>query len=164
VAAAVRREIREADPQLPLPEIGSLTGNRAAALAEPRFRMLLLGGFAAAALLLAVLGVYGLMAFAVAQRTREIGVRIALGAHAPRIFSLVLRQGMLLAGIGVLAGLAGALALTRVLRSLLFEISATDPVVIGAVATMLGAATLMGAWFPARRAARIEPVAALREE
>lgn len=164
VAAAVRREIREADPQLPLPEIGSLTGNRAAALAEPRFRMLLLGGFAAAALLLAVLGVYGLMAFAVAQRTREIGVRIALGAHAPRIFSLVLKQGMLLAGLGVLAGLAGALALTRVLRSLLFEISATDPVVIGAVATMLGAATLMGAWFPARRAARIEPVAALREE
>jgi predicted permease len=164
VAAAVRREIREADPQLPLPEIGSLNGNRAAALAEPRFRMLLLGGFAAAALLLAVLGVYGLMAFAVAQRTREIGVCIALGAHAPRIFSLVLKQGMLLAGIGVLAGLAGALALARVLRSLLFEMSATDPVVIGAVAIVLGAATLLGAWFPARRAARIEPVAALREE
>ncbi len=164
VAAAVRREIRETDPQLPLPEIGSLNGNRAAALAEPRFRMLLLGGFAAAALLLAVLGVYGLMAFAVAQRTREIGVRIALGAHAPRIFSLVLKQGMLLAGIGVLAGLAGALALARVLRSLLFEMSATDPVGIGAVAIVLGAATLLGAWFPARRAARIEPVAALREE
>ncbi|HEU6450442.1 MAG TPA: ABC transporter permease [Gemmatimonadaceae bacterium] len=164
VVTALRREIREADPLLPLPEIGSLTGNRAAALAEPRFRMLLLGGFAAAALLLAVLGVYGLMAFAVAQRTRELGVRIALGAHAPRIFTLVLRQGMLLAGIGVLAGLAGALALTRVLRSLLFDMSATDPVVIGAVAIVLGAATLMGAWFPARRAARIEPVAALREE
>jgi predicted permease len=164
VAAAVRREIRGEDPLLPIPEIGSLSGNRTAALAEPRFRMLLLGGFAAAALLLAVLGVYGLMAFAVTQRTREIGVRIALGAHASRIFALVLKQGMLLAGIGVLAGLAGALALTRVLRSLLFEISATDPVVIGTVAIVLGAATLLGAYFPARRAARIEPVAALREE
>ncbi|HEU4585095.1 MAG TPA: ABC transporter permease [Gemmatimonadaceae bacterium] len=164
VAAAVRREILAEDPLLALPEIGSLTGNRAAAMAEPRFRMLLLSGFAAAALLLAVLGVYGLMAFAVTQRTREIGVRIALGAHAPRIFALVLKQGMLLAGIGVLAGLAGALALTRVLRSLLFEISATDPLVIGTVAIVLGAGTLLGAWLPARRAARIEPVAALRDE
>jgi ABC-type transport system, involved in lipoprotein release, permease component len=126
--------------------------------------MLLLGGFAAAALLLATLGVYGVMAFAVSQRTREIGVRIALGAHARRVFALVLKQGMVLAGVGVLVGLAGALALTRVLRSLLFGISATDPVVLIAVAILLGVVTMIGAYLPARRAARIDPAVALREE
>jgi predicted permease len=164
VAAAVRRELRAADTQLPRPEISSLSENRAAAVAEPRFRMLLLGGFAAAALLLATLGVYGVMAFSVTQRTREIGVRIALGAHARRVFALVLKQGMLLAGIGVLVGLAGALALTRVLQSLLFEISATDPLVLIAVAILLGVVTMIGAYLPARRAARIDPAIALREE
>ena len=164
VAAAVRREIRAADPLLPRPEIGTLFDNRAAAVAQPRFRMLLLGGFAAAALLLATLGVYGVMAFAVSQRTREIGVRIALGAHARRVFALVLKQGMVLAGVGVLVGLAGALALTRVLRSLLFGISATDPVVLIAVAILLGVVTMIGAYLPARRAARIDPAVALREE
>jgi predicted permease len=164
VAAAVRREIQAADRLLPLPEISSLSENRAAAVAQPRFRMLLLGGFAAAALLLATLGVYGVMAFAVAQRTREIGVRIALGAHARRVFALVLKQGMVLAGLGVLVGLGGALALTRVLQSLLFGISATDPVVLIAVAILLGAVTMIGAYLPARRAARIDPAIALREE
>ena len=160
----MRREIRAADPLLPRPEIGTLFDNRAAAVAQPRFRMLLLGGFAAAALLLATLGVYGVMAFAVSQRTREIGVRIALGAHARRVFALVLKQGMVLAGVGVLVGLAGALALTRVLRSLLFGISATDPVVLIAVAILLGVVTMIGAYLPARRAARIDPAVALREE
>jgi len=164
VAAAVRREIQAEDRQLPLPEIRSISENRAAAVAEPRFRMLLLGGFAAAALLLATLGVYGVMAFAVRQRTREIGVRIALGAHARRVFALVLRQGMMLAGIGVLLGLVGALAFTRVLQSLLFGISATDPAVLIAVALLLGVVTMIGAYLPARRAARIDPVVALREE
>lgn len=164
VAAAVRREIQAEDRQLPLPEIRSISENRAAAVAEPRFRMLLLGGFAAAALLLATLGVYGVMAFAVRQRTREIGVRIALGAHARRVFALVLKQGMVLAGIGVLLGLVGALAFTRVLQSLLFGISATDPAVLIAVALLLGVVTMIGAYLPARRAARIDPVVALREE
>ena len=164
VAAAVRREIQAADRQLPLPEISSISENRAAAVAEPRFRMLLLGGFAAAALLLATLGVYGVMAFAVTQRTREIGVRIALGAHARRVFALVLKQGMVLAGLGLLLGLTGALALTRVLQSLLFGISATDPVVLIAVAILLGVVTMIGAYLPARRAARIDPAIALREE
>jgi predicted permease len=164
VAAAVRREIQAEDRQLPLPEIRSLAENRAAAVAEPRFRMLLLGGFAASALLLATLGVYGVMAFTVRQRTREIGVRIALGAHARRVFALVLKQGMVLAGIGVLLGLVGALAFTRVLQSLLFGISATDPAVLITVALLLGVVTMIGAYLPARRAARIDPVVALREE
>jgi predicted permease len=164
VAAAVRSEVRAADRQLPLPEISSISENRAAAVAEPRFRMLLLGGFATAALLLATLGVYGVMAFAVTQRTREIGVRIALGAHARRVFARVLKQGMVLAGLGVLVGLVGALALTRVLQSLLFGISATDPVVLIAVAILLGVVTAIGAYLPARRAARIDPAIALREE
>jgi putative ABC transport system permease protein len=164
VAAAVRSEVRAADRQLPLPEISSISENRAAAVAEPRFRMLLLGGFATAALLLATLGVYGVMAFAVTQRTREIGVRIALGAHARRVSALVLKQGMVLAGLGALVGLVGALALTRVLQSLLFGISATDPVVLIAVAILLGVVTAIGAYLPARRAARIDPAIALREE
>lgn len=164
VAGALRREIRAEDRELPLPKVSSLSENRSAAVAEPRLRMLLLGGFAAAALLLATVGIYGVMAFTVAQRTREIGVRIALGAHARRVFALVLRQGMVLAGIGVAVGIAGALALTRFLQSLLFGISATDPVILIAVALLLGVVTLTGAYLPARRAARIDPIVALREE
>jgi predicted lysophospholipase L1 biosynthesis ABC-type transport system permease subunit len=164
VAGALRREIRAEDRELPLPVVSSLSANRSAAVAEPRFRMLLLGGFAAAALLLATVGIYGVMAFTVAQRTREIGVRIALGAHARRVFTLVLRQGMVLAGIGVAVGVAGALALTRFLQSLLFGVSATDPVILIAVALLLGVVTLIGAYLPARRAARIDPIVALREE
>jgi predicted permease len=164
VAGAVRRELRAEDRALPVPDVRALSESRSAAVAEPRFRMLLLGGFAAAALLLATVGIYGVMAFAVAQRTREIGVRMALGAHARRVFRLVLRQGMALAGIGVIAGLAGALAVTHLLESLLYGVSTTDPVIFMTVALLLGAVTLIGAYLPARRAARIDPIVTLREE
>lgn len=155
---------RAVDRALPVPDVRSLRENRSAAVAEPRFRMLLLGGFAAAALFLAAVGIYGVMAFTVAQRSREIGVRIALGAHARRVFTLVLEQGIILAGIGVAVGLAGAIAVTRIPGSLLYGVSATDPVAFMAATLLLGAVTLAGAYLPARRAARIDPVVALREE
>ena len=163
-AAALRRAVRALDAQMPIGELRTMDAVRSRALAQPRFTMLLLTLFSCAALALAAVGIYGVMAHAVTHRTREIGIRIALGARQASVAGMVLRQGMLLALLGVAIGLAGALALTRLLRSLLYEVSPTDPLTLGAGVLFLGAVALLASWLPARRASRVDPMIAMRGE
>jgi len=136
----------------------------AQSVAPRRFSMLLLTVFAVAALALASLGIYGLLSYAVAQRSREIGVRIALGAQSSDVPKLVIGQGMKLAFIGVAIGLVASLALTRTMKTLLFGVSATDPLTFAAIALLLTLVALLACFVPARRATKVDPLAALRAE
>jgi ABC-type antimicrobial peptide transport system permease subunit len=133
-------------------------------LARQRFSMVVIGVFAAAALLLALVGLYGVVSYVVAQRTRELGVRAALGASQGDVLRLVLGEGLRVTALGMVAGLLGAIAATRLLRSQLFEVSPTSPLVYVVVAALTVAVTLVASWVPARRAARIAPTLALRGE
>ncbi|MFY9550958.1 MAG: FtsX-like permease family protein, partial [Thermoanaerobaculia bacterium] len=133
-------------------------------VAQPRFRATLLALFGAAALLLAVLGIYGVISYSVGRRTREVGIRIALGAQGRDVLRMVLLEGLALSAAGLAVGLGGALVLTRFLSSLLFEVSPLDPSTYSAVAASLLATGLLACWIPARRATRIDPVLALRQE
>jgi putative ABC transport system permease protein len=126
--------------------------------------MMLLGAFAGLALLLAAVGIYGMMAYRVTQRTHEIGVYVALGAGRADVLQLIMRDGARLAGIGIVAGLLGAVAITRVMTTLLFEVKPTDPAVFGIVAVLLGAVALIACYIPARRALSVPPTVALRCE
>jgi predicted permease len=161
---AVRRAVWAQDPGLPVPEVLPVAARRATALAGPRLHALLLASFAAAALLLAAVGVYGVLAFAVAQRRREIAVRLALGAEPRQVLRMLMRRGLALAGIGAAIGLAGALALGQLMEGLLFETPAGDPVTLLAVPAVLAAVGLLATALPARRAARTDPMLALRQE
>lgn len=164
LAGAVKTQLWSLDAELPAQYINSMRGLIDGTLALPRFTMLLLGAFAGLALILAAVGIYGVIAYSVSQRTQEIGVRMALGARRRDVFRLVLGQGMMLTGLGVLLGLAGALALTRFLTSLVFEVSVTDPVTYLAVAALLSSIALLACYIPARRAMRVDPLVALRCE
>ncbi len=164
VAEGIRAEIRRAAPDLPIETTRTMDEAVAASVAQPRFRMLLLALFAAAATLIATCGIYGLMAYAVAQRRREIGVRMALGAERRDVLRLVLMRALRIVAVGVIAGLAGAAAVTRVLQAFLFGVTPTDPIVFTIVTLLLVTVGLMAAWLPARRATRIDPCAALRAE
>jgi putative ABC transport system permease protein len=164
MAAAVRAEIWKLDKDLPLFQVRTMEQILSASVAGQRFNMLLLTVFAALALLLAAVGIYGLMSYATAQRTREIGVRLALGARASDVIRLVMAQGLMLTISGVALGLAGALALTRVMTGLLFGVSATDPVTFTLIAALLTLVALLACWIPARRAAKVDPMVALKYE
>jgi putative ABC transport system permease protein len=162
LAAAIAAQVRAIDPDQPVAEIRLMTDLVAADLARPRFAMLLLGGFAAAALLLSAVGLYGVMAFAVAGRRREIGVRMALGARRADVQQLVLRQGVLLIAIGLVVGLGAAHALGGFVSTLLYGVTSSDPPTLIAVAAFLTAIALVAVYLPARRASRVDPTEALR--
>ena len=164
VVEGIRAEIRRAAPDLPI--VGTLTMDEAvaASIAPPRFRMLLLTLFAMAATLIATCGIYGLMAYTVTQRRREIGVRMALGAQRRDVLGLVLARALRIVAAGLIVGLAGAVGVTRVLQRFLFGVTPTDPIAFTIVTLLLMAVGLIAAWLPARRATRIDPCAALRAE
>jgi putative ABC transport system permease protein len=163
LAAAVREAIRNVDRQQPV----TLTPLRALvseSVAEPRFRSVLFGGFAMIALTLAVVGLYGLISFGVAQRARELGVRVALGAQRDDIMRLVMREGMLIALLGIALGIAGALTLTRLLEEMLYQVRPTDALTFTAVSLLLVVTAAFANYVPARRAAKADPLAALQSE
>jgi len=162
LASSIRRIVASVDPGLPVVGLRSMDEVFDDALARPRFLAELLVIFAAVALALAAVGTYGVLAYSVAERRREIGIRMALGASEGGVLTLVLRQGMLLAGIGLLVGLAGALAVTRVVSSLLFGVQPTDPATFAAVGLFMLAVALVACLVPARRATRVDPLVALR--
>jgi putative ABC transport system permease protein len=135
-----------------------------ATTAEPLFQTRLLAAFSVIALLLAAIGIYGVLAYSVSERTREIGIRMALGAQSGDVLGMVLRRTAILAAAGVLLGTAGALAATRVLQNLLFEVKPRDTATFVSVAALLAVVALFAGWFPARRATRVDPLVALRYE
>jgi predicted permease len=164
VVKGVSAEIRRAAPDLPIESTMTMDEAVAKSVAQPRFRMLLVALFAVAATMIATCGIYGLMAYAVAQRRREIGVRMALGAQRRDVLRLVLTRALRTVVAGVIVGLAGAAGVTRVLQTFLFGVTPTDPVAFTVVTLLLMAVGLVAAWLPARRATRIDPCAALRAE
>jgi predicted permease len=164
VVAAARREIAQLDPEMPLYGVRTLEDRLSASLMDRRTPMLLATGFAVVALFLAAIGIYGVLAYQVSQRRREIGIRMALGAASGSIFSLVLREGSLMVGIGAAFGLAGAFLLRQTLQSQLYETGAMDPLVVTAVASVLIIVALIACVLPARRAAKTDPLVALSDQ
>jgi len=164
LAAAAERVVHGLDPELPVARVATLDEVLARSVSEPRFYALLLGSFAATALFLAALGLFGVTSYAVAQRTRELAVRVALGAGRETLLMMVLREALLLGAAGVALGLAGALLLSHAIASMLFSLSPRDPATLGGVAVLLLATALLASYLPARRATRVDPVIALRSE
>jgi predicted permease len=162
LGGALREQIRAIDSALPVADVRPMAEVIGSSIAQPRFRTTLLSLFGAAALLLAAIGIYGVLAYTVAQQTREIGIRMALGANPGRVLRLVLARGLGLAGAGTAIGVVAALLLTHLLNSLLFGVSATDPLTFAAVAGLLLAVALLACYVPARRAMRVDPMVALR--
>jgi putative ABC transport system permease protein len=164
MASVITREIQTQDPELPVFDVGSMDQRLYDSLSRRRFAMFLLGVFAVIALMLAMIGIYGVMAYSVNQRTHEIGIRIALGAPPAGILRLVIGQASILAAGGIAIGAAGAVALTRLMASLLYGVGATDGFTFITTALVLGLTAILAGYFPARRAARVDPMVALRHE
>jgi putative ABC transport system permease protein len=164
IASAVRNELRALDPDLPAPPVRTMAAIVSESTADRRYQMSLVLLFGGTALLLASIGIFGVVSYSVAQRRGEMGIRMALGAGAGELHGMVLRQGMLPVWIGLAAGLVAAFALGRLLSSLLFGVSATDPRVFGTVAVLLAAVSLLACYVPARRATQVDPIRALRYE
>ena len=160
---AIQEQLRQSTG-LPVSDVRSMTELVSRSVSRQQFNMWLMTVFGCAALLLAAIGIYGLMAYSVEQRTQEIGIRMALGAQAKQVKNMIVRQGMILAVIGVAIGLGGAFALARFIASFLFGVGKWDPAVFVAVPAVLTLVALIAVWLPARRASRIDPIIALRYE
>ena len=164
MARSIAAAVHSVDPQVALGHVRTMDDVKSESLGEDRFTMLLFAAFAFVALLLAAVGIYALMAFAVSQRTQEIGLRLALGSGKGRVISLILRDASLLAVTGLVLGLAGAAIIGRIMRSTLYEVGAMDLWVLVSVAVVLLLTALLASYLPARRAASIDPMQALRTE
>jgi len=164
LAAAIRSEVQSIDKDQPVDKITTMRSVVNSSIRPRRFYMQLLGSFAGMAFILASIGIYGLVSYSVAQRTREIGIRMALGAKRSDVLRLVVTEGFGLTVVGLILGLAGAFASTRVLRNLLFEVGPTDPFTFIAVSLSLLAVALLACYIPARRATKVDPLVALRYE
>jgi len=163
-ADAVRRQIWSVNSEQPVANIRTVEQDISTTVAEPRFHTLLLGTFAGLALVLALVGIYGVMSYTVIQRTHEIGIRIALGAARTEILRLVLQQGLVFAGFGLAIGLGLSLFLTHLLRSLVFEVQPNDALTLVIASVVVTGMTLLAAFLPARRATKVDPMVALRYE
>jgi ABC-type antimicrobial peptide transport system permease subunit len=164
LSSAIQKELREASGGLPVARVRTMEETISRSTAAQNFNMLVLTIFGCAALLLAAIGIYGLMAYSVAQRTQEIGIRLALGAGTGSVRNMVVFQGLRLAVTGVALGLAASFGLTRLISSLLFGVKAWDPMVLSTVPLMLIGVALVAVWLPALRASRVDPIHALRYE
>ena len=164
VAAAIRQEVQRIDKDLPVTDVAKMPDLIDASVAQPRFRMFLLGLFAVMALVLAATGIFGVISYSVSRRTNEIGIRVALGASRNTILSMILRETLVLALAGLAVGLPCALAASHFVGHMLFNVSANDPATLAAVAFSLAAVAAVAGYIPARRAMRIDPMAALRYE
>lgn len=162
--SALRSVVRDLSPNQPVVKVRTMEENISGSISAPRFRSVLLGIFAATALLLSVIGLYGLISYSVSQRVHEIGIRMTLGAEPGDVLRMIIGHGLKLAIIGVVVGLAGAFALSRILSQFLFGISATDPTTFAGVALLLTFVAALASYLPARRATRVDPMIALRYE
>jgi putative ABC transport system permease protein len=161
---AVRQEVAKLDPNVPVHSVSTMDEIIARSVADRRFALELLGVFAAVALLLAAVGIYGVMSYSFSQRTHEVGIRIALGAQRPDILRMALAEGMRTVVIGLASGLVGAAIMTRFFRSMLFDVTPADPATYLSVSAILACVALFACYIPAQRATQVNPLAALREE
>ena len=164
LVGAVKSQIQAIDKDLPIADAKSMQQLLAESVSGRRFNMLLLTVFAVVALMLAIVGIYGVMSYTVTQRTHEIGIRVAVGAQSRDVFRMVIGQGMMLAMIGVAFGLVGAFALTRLMTSMLFGVEPTDPATFVSIAVLLTGVALVACYIPGRRATKVNPLVALRYE